>query len=234
MNCAACGTENDAGRKFCMECGAPLARPCPSCGTPNPPQSKFCGECGAALAARARPPQARLEPAGRRRRHRAAARLGPVPRSGLVHDAVGAAATPRTCGRSWSATSRRARTVIERHGGVVEKFIGDAVMAVWGTPVTHEDDAERAVRAALELVDAVAALGRRSGRCRCRPAAACSRARPPRSPGCRQPGHGHRRHGEHGLAAAVGRRAGRGLRRARPPSGRPRARSRSRRSASSR
>ncbi|MEX0650646.1 MAG: adenylate/guanylate cyclase domain-containing protein, partial [Actinomycetota bacterium] len=52
-----------------------------------------------------------------------------------------------------------ARTVIERHGGVVEKFIGDAVMAVWGTPVTHEDDAERAVRAALELVDAVAELG---------------------------------------------------------------------------
>ena len=44
------------------------------------------------------------------------------------------------------------------HGGTVEKFIGDAVMAVWGTPVAHEDDAERAVRAALELVDAVAAL----------------------------------------------------------------------------
>ena len=45
-----------------------------------------------------------------------------------------------------------ARTVIERHGGVVEKFIGDAVMAVWGTPVAREDDAERAVRAALELL----------------------------------------------------------------------------------
>jgi class 3 adenylate cyclase/tetratricopeptide (TPR) repeat protein len=56
-----------------------------------------------------------------------------------------------------------ARTVIERYGGIVEKFIGDAVMAVWGTPVTHEDDAERAVRAALELVDAVAALGVSTG-----------------------------------------------------------------------
>ncbi len=56
-----------------------------------------------------------------------------------------------------------ARTAIERHGGVVEKFIGDAVMAVWGTPVTHEDDAERAVRAALELVDAVAVLGTSRG-----------------------------------------------------------------------
>jgi class 3 adenylate cyclase/tetratricopeptide (TPR) repeat protein len=52
-----------------------------------------------------------------------------------------------------------ARIVIARYGGVVEKFIGDAVMAVWGTPVAAEGDAERAVRAALELVDAVAALG---------------------------------------------------------------------------
>ena len=51
------------------------------------------------------------------------------------------------------------RNVIDRYGGVVEKFIGDAVMAVWGTPVATEQDAERAVRAALELVEAVAALG---------------------------------------------------------------------------
>ena len=51
-----------------------------------------------------------------------------------------------------------ARDVIERYGGTVEKFIGDAVMAVWGAPVAHEDDAERGVRAALELVDAVRAI----------------------------------------------------------------------------
>jgi class 3 adenylate cyclase/tetratricopeptide (TPR) repeat protein len=52
-----------------------------------------------------------------------------------------------------------ARTFIERYGGVVEKFIGDAVMAVWGVPSAHEDDSERAVRAALDLVDAVSSLG---------------------------------------------------------------------------
>src|SRR4029077_13578258 len=51
-----------------------------------------------------------------------------------------------------------ARGVIERYGGTVEKFIGDAVMAVWGTPVATEDDAERAVRAALDLVAAVPEL----------------------------------------------------------------------------
>jgi len=56
-----------------------------------------------------------------------------------------------------------ARTLIGRYGGIVEKFIGDAVMAVWGTPVAAEGDAERAVRAALDLVAAVADLGAEAG-----------------------------------------------------------------------
>ena len=51
-----------------------------------------------------------------------------------------------------------AEQIVARYGGTIEKFIGDAVMAVWGTPTAHEDDAERAVRAALELVEAVANL----------------------------------------------------------------------------
>jgi len=55
------------------------------------------------------------------------------------------------------------RRLVELYGGTVEKFIGDAVMAVWGAPAATEDDAERAVRAALELVDAVQALGERVG-----------------------------------------------------------------------
>ncbi len=56
-----------------------------------------------------------------------------------------------------------ARAIIERHGGTLEKFIGDAVMAVWGAPVAREDDAERAVRAGLELVEAVSVLGEEVG-----------------------------------------------------------------------
>ncbi|HZC53866.1 MAG TPA: adenylate/guanylate cyclase domain-containing protein, partial [Mycobacterium sp.] len=55
------------------------------------------------------------------------------------------------------------RTVVERHGGVVEKFIGDAVMAVWGAPIATEEDAERAVRAGLQLVEAVSVLGAEVG-----------------------------------------------------------------------
>ena len=57
-----------------------------------------------------------------------------------------------------------ARAIVGRYGGIVEKFIGDAVMAVWGAPVAKEDDAERAVRAGLELVSAVAAYGIRARR----------------------------------------------------------------------
>ena len=52
-----------------------------------------------------------------------------------------------------------ASVVVRRHGGVVEKFIGDAVMAVWGSPVATEDDPERAVRAALDLVESIGQLG---------------------------------------------------------------------------
>src|SRR5436190_1269937 len=51
MTCTACGTTNESGRKFCKECGAPLAILCPTCSTPNAPDAKFCGECGASLVA---------------------------------------------------------------------------------------------------------------------------------------------------------------------------------------
>src|SRR5919198_2112056 len=149
MTCSACGAENRAGRKFCSNCGAPLAVACPACGAANEPDDRFWGECGAALQAEPRAPAAEAE-----------RRLG----SGLFGDLVGF--TPLSedqdpeAGRGllsqYFDTSPR---VIERYGGTVEKFIGDAVMAVWGTPVAREDDAERAVRAGLELVEIVAGLG---------------------------------------------------------------------------
>ena len=69
-------------------------------------------------------------------------------------------ATRRRCASCSPRYFERCQRLIERYGGTVEKFIGDAVMAVWGTPVAKEDDAERAVRAALELVAAASARAR--------------------------------------------------------------------------
>ena len=65
---------------------------------------------------------------------------------------------PRKTRELLSLYFEQTKTIIERYGGTVEKFIGDAVMAVWGAPVAREDDAERAMRAALELVAAVPPL----------------------------------------------------------------------------
>ena len=149
MTCPACGTENRAGRKFCSSCGAPLARACPACGAANEPDDRFCGECGAPLAGEAVAPTAQAE-----------RRLVSV----LFGDLVGFTTLsedrdPEEVRELLSRYFETARRVVERYGGTIEKFIGDAVMAVWGTPVAREDDPERAVRAGLELVDVVAGLG---------------------------------------------------------------------------
>jgi class 3 adenylate cyclase len=141
--------------RFCSDCGAPVGVECPSCSAVVPPGKRFCGRCGTAVAA----VEGQVGPA--------AARTPVAERricSVLFCDLVGF--TPLSEARDaeevrelLSRYFETARTVIARYGGVVEKFIGDAVMAVWGTPVALEGDTERAVRAALELVDTIAGLG---------------------------------------------------------------------------
>jgi class 3 adenylate cyclase/tetratricopeptide (TPR) repeat protein len=164
--CPTCATDNRAGAKFCVECGTPLAAGCPTCGTVNPPGAKFCAECATPLAGGAQPPGG-AQPAATTQ---GTARGGgePIAERRLVSvlftDLVSwtTIAAGRDAEEARDLLSRYfelARVVIERYGGVVEKFIGDAVMAVWGAPVAREDDPERAVRAGLDLVDAVRALG---------------------------------------------------------------------------
>ncbi|MDE3191439.1 MAG: AAA family ATPase [Acidobacteriota bacterium] len=148
-DCTSCGAANREGQKYCTSCGASLAAACPACGAPYRPGQRFCGECGTSLVA--------AEPA---------AATPDVERrvvTILFADLVGF--TPLSESRDaedvrglLTSYFDTARLVIGRYGGIVEKFIGDAVMAVWGAPTAREDDAERAVRAALDLVEAVAAL----------------------------------------------------------------------------
>ena len=167
MNCPACGAETRAGRRFCPKCGAALALSCPSCGAAYEEGDAFCGECGGGsppevpLLAPPPAPIVLVTPERARpteRRHV----------SVLFADLVGftSLSQQRDAEDVRELLTRyfdTARTVIRRYGGTVEKFIGDAVMAAWGVREIQEIDAELAVRAALELVDAVAAFGEQAG-----------------------------------------------------------------------
>ena len=162
--CSNCGSENRAGRKFCAECAAPLAAACPSCGAANEPTAKFCGECASPLTPGATP----TDVAASGQTAAAATDSSPVAERRLVSVLFADLVGFTTIAEGHDAEDTRellnryfelAREVIGRYGGTVEKFIGDAVMAVWGAPVAREADAELAVRAGLDLVDAVQTLG---------------------------------------------------------------------------
>ncbi len=119
---------------------------CERCGTENPDTAKFCLECGAPLAA--------------------PAATGEVRKTVTVvfcditgSTAFGESTDPESLRAVLARYFERMKTIVERHGGTVEKFIGDAVMAVFGVPVLHEDDALRALRAAAEMRDALPSLG---------------------------------------------------------------------------
>jgi class 3 adenylate cyclase/tetratricopeptide (TPR) repeat protein len=163
VGCGRCGALLEDDDLFCGDCGAPVGG-CPSCGEPLTPGKRFCRRCGATLFDAA-PAPSTPSPASQPGRESAAERRVC---SVLFCDVVGftplsEARDPEAVRELLSQYFAVARTVISRYGGVVEKFIGDAVMAVWGTPVATEGDAERAVRAALDLVAAVAELGAESG-----------------------------------------------------------------------
>ena len=161
MRCSVCGSENDAGRKFCLECGNRLARACPACGSANPPAAKFCGECGSGLngggtgatAQATRPAEPAPAPAAERR-------LVSVLFADLVgFTSLSESRDPEEVRELLTRYFDTCRRLVALYGGTLEKFIGDAVMAVWGTPTAQEDDAERAVRSALDLLKAVSDLG---------------------------------------------------------------------------
>ena len=171
MTCSSCGAENRAGRKFCANCGVALAMTCPSCGAANEPDDRFCGECGTALERAAASTQTSAPGTADSHDRPGSVHSSPSERrlvSVLFTDLVGF--TPLSESRDaeevrelLSHYFEEARRIVGRYGGTIEKFIGDAVMAVWGSPVAKEDDAERAVRAGLDLVAAVAAIGMDEG-----------------------------------------------------------------------
>jgi len=122
---------------------------CPSCATELPEASRFCLSCGARLAT----------PAAAEERKVVTTLFCDL----VAFTAMSEAADPEDVDAVLRSYHAAARKVIESHGGTVEKFIGDAVVGVFGVPATHEDDPERAVRAGLRIVQALEGMTRPDG-----------------------------------------------------------------------
>src|SRR2546430_8150947 len=116
---------------------------CPTCGHENPEGQRFCGDCGSRLDDEAAPPS--------EVRKTVTIVFNDVTGSTALGERLDPETLRRVMGRYFDVM----RGVLERHGGTVEKFIGDAVMAVFGIPLVHEDDAHRATRAAAEMREAL-------------------------------------------------------------------------------
>ena len=178
MQCPQCQYENRVGRRFCAECGAPLSLACPTCGFTNEPGEKFCGGCGTPLAGpaaqptqttqhptpsavqshqEAPPPVARGTPEAERRQLT-------VLFCDLVDSTVLASQLDpeelREVVRAYQDTCAK---VIARFEGHIAQYLGDGLLVYFGYPLAHEDDAQRAVRAGLGMIEALGQLNTRLG-----------------------------------------------------------------------
>ncbi len=164
MQCEQCGFENPKGMKFCGQCAASLNRSCPNCGSNNPANFEFCGQCGHNLATiqsannvnpevedKNKPDSlktSRQEDAERRQL------------TVLFCDIVGSSALSanidpedlRDIMRDYRATCNE---VVARYDGHVAQHLGDGILVYFGYPHAHEDDARRAVHAALEIIERI-------------------------------------------------------------------------------
>jgi class 3 adenylate cyclase len=157
MHCSKCGSDNREGRKFCTTCGTGLVASCPKCGAPIQPGESFCGECGTAIGEVAPAAAADTAPAAAsasgERRHLTV----------LFCDLVGstqiaAQLDPEEWRETIAGYHRMAAEAITRFDGHVAKYLGDGVMAYFGWPAAHDNDAERSARAGLAILDAISKL----------------------------------------------------------------------------
>ena len=161
MVCAKCGTDNREGRRFCAECGAPLAAKCARCGASNEPSEKFCGNCGAQLASQSAtsPVLATQASSVRIATEQPEAVAGDGERktvTAVFADIKGSTELMR------DLDPEEARAIVDpvlqlmmaavhRYGGYVAQSTGDGIFALFGAPVAHEDHPQRALHAALAM-----------------------------------------------------------------------------------
>jgi class 3 adenylate cyclase/tetratricopeptide (TPR) repeat protein len=158
VHCTKCGADNREGAKFCSECATPFAAKCPKCGAVKASGAKFCDECGISLSAPSNnsvsaQPQVQAREVVGERRHLTV----------LFCDVVGSTAIaaqldPEEWREILAGFHRAAAAAITRFEGHVAKNLGDGVMAYFGWPSAHDNDGERAARAGLAILDAIAKL----------------------------------------------------------------------------
>jgi class 3 adenylate cyclase len=170
MRCPNCHSENPENASFCIECGAAFEHRCLKCGFDNPPRAKFCSRCGSSFTEPDVPPTSGgstlhvdegLEKRGGRdgeRRHLTV----------LFCDLVGSTAIaaqldPEEWRETVAGYHRIAAEAITRFDGHVAKYLGDGVMAYFGWPAAHDNDAEGAARAGLAILEAIAKLNEQPG-----------------------------------------------------------------------
>ena len=151
MHCTACGQANADDARFCGQCGQSLAAACAGCGAPLAPMQRFCTQCGRAAAGA----PAAEDTAGERR-------YATIVFSDLSgYTALNERVDPEEVGLLMDELRSLATRTVEAHGGIVNQFVGDEIMALFGVPQAGRDDAQRALRATLALHHAVRDLAER-------------------------------------------------------------------------
>lgn len=160
MTCRSCGRALEADARFCPGCGAAAAPTCAACGTPLDEGARFCKSCGAPVepagGRSTTPPATAHGGPTRSERERKVATLLFADVAGFTR--LGESYDPELVSALVANAFERLSVEVRRYEGTLEKFAGDALLAVFGVPTTHEDDPERAVRAALEMQSTMAEL----------------------------------------------------------------------------
>jgi class 3 adenylate cyclase/tetratricopeptide (TPR) repeat protein len=144
-SCSTCGASVADDARFCPECGSSLSVACPRCNASVDPGARFCASCGAALTASAPVVEER--------------KVATILFADITGStALGEQLDPERMRRLLTTYFGAMSAVIESWGGRLEKFIGDAIMATFGVPAAREDDPDRAMRAALEMLERLESL----------------------------------------------------------------------------
>jgi class 3 adenylate cyclase/tetratricopeptide (TPR) repeat protein len=151
MKCPKCQADNPESMKFCVECGKKLEIVCPKCGFSNSPIFKFCGECGHPLEEPAAP---KIKTSIEGERKHITVLFSDLSGYTAMTERLDPEEVKKIIGQIFGQVAQ----VVAKYEGQVEKFVGDAVMAVFGIPMAHEDDPLRALWAAREINEAMGAM----------------------------------------------------------------------------